>query len=58
VLNLFPPGFPLAPKGDPEGEEDELQIKPEALVFDVEEIVAEFFMAWGIGREVNLGKAS
>src|SRR3990172_10069893 len=39
--DLLPSMFPLPPKGDPEGERDQLHVKAEALPLDVEEVEPE-----------------
>ena len=48
---LPPPTLPGPPEGDPEGEEDQLEIQPETLATDVEPIIRELVaprdVSWG-----------
>ena len=38
---LLAPGLPLSPEADPEGKHNQANIKPEGLLTDVDEIIAE-----------------
>jgi hypothetical protein len=56
--NLFPSIFPLPPKADPEGDENELHIQPEGLLPDVKEIIAKLLPRGDILRSVYGGNTS
>lgn len=51
------PILPLPPQGDPKREHDELEVQPETLLLDVEEIVIELMPEGSIPGTISLRKA-
>ncbi len=47
-LELRSPILPLPPQRDPKREHDQLEVQPEALLLDVEEVVLELVLAGDI----------
>ena len=56
-LDLFSHRHPLPREADPEGEENKLQIKAEALFPDIDEVIAKFLPGRGVVAAVNLSEA-
>src|SRR3989338_2898716 len=49
--------LPLAPEGDPKRHGYQFQIQQQALVLDIDQIVAKFMPSGHVSRRINLGNA-
>jgi len=53
-LELFRSAFPFAAECDPEGQGNQLQVQPKALVLNVYKIVSELVPLWDIPQCIGL----